>query len=89
MITWGQGITSIVGGHLTYEGYYLLSATGMDRNHVKNIKTQSLVAQECPWSVFSQATLRYVIRCCAATPPHTSIDYRCGFVFGSSVSSRK
>ena len=36
MITWGQGITSIVGGHLTYEGYYLLSATGMDRNHVKN-----------------------------------------------------
>ncbi len=29
MITWGQGITSIVGGHLTYEGYYLLSATGI------------------------------------------------------------
>ncbi len=46
MITWEQGITNIVGGHLTYEGYYLLSATGMDRNHVKNIKTQSLLAQE-------------------------------------------
>jgi hypothetical protein len=25
----GQNITNIVGGHLTYEGYYLLSATGM------------------------------------------------------------
>ena len=24
----GQGITNIVGGHLVYEGYYLLSATG-------------------------------------------------------------
>ena len=41
-----------------------------------------------PGSVFSQATLRYVIRWCADTPPHTSTDYRCGFVFGSATGGR-